>query len=52
MMIKTKTGIEIPEKTDKVFDADEAVCKLLDIVTKLALEVDRLSDEVAELKVK
>lgn len=49
-MIKTKTGIEIPELSDAVHGTDEAVCILLDIVTKLAYEVDRLSDEISDLK--
>lgn len=49
-MFTTKTGIQIPEKTDKIADINEALVTLLDIVSKLALEVDKLSDEIEKLK--
>lgn len=49
-MFTTKTGIQIPEKTDKVKDLNEALVTLLDIVSKLALEVDKLSDKIEKLK--
>ena len=49
-MFTTKTGIQIPEKTDKIADINEALVTLLDIVSKLALEIDKLSDKIEKLK--
>ena len=51
-MIKTKTGIEIPEMNDRVANTGEAICVLLKVITKLAKEVDKLSDEIDLLKLK
>lgn len=51
-MIKTKTGIEIPEKNDRVYDTGEAIRILLEVITKMAKEVDKLSDEIDLLKLK
>lgn len=51
-MIKTKTGIEIPENDDRVYDVGEAIRVLLGVITKLAKEVDKLSDEIDLLKLK
>lgn len=48
-MFISKTGIKIPEQTDRVIQ-EEIPSILLDIITKLSNEVDRLTDEVNQLK--